>query len=152
MDRKSKKKKVVVDAEDPWGNPRIIGPGIWAVLFLMAIDAQDDTRRVFLIRFLNEVLRRLFPCHTCREHLAQQLDNVNMVDYTRDEGNISLVADKPMHLGMFYLIFRLKVGADTFASRSTHTKYTPPDINGVLQRVLKLHNSQCSSVVCMQQL
>ena len=129
--------------DDPWGNPRVIGPGIWSLYYQRALAAQTREQRELLYRVM-QLEAASFPCSTCGAHYRQALIDVGDPErYLKETGNTKKIDDEgnTLHIGMFMLVYDVMKRADG------HTGKTTPDWRSVLSRVLKLR--KCSNPVCM---
>ena len=75
-------------------NPKIIGPGAWFTIHLMAKNATTKELKDAFIVFM-ELLREYFPCKKCRKHINEYLNKNPIRDFYNIKDN------KGNDIGMF---------------------------------------------------
>jgi thiol oxidase len=61
-------------------DPKYIGPGIWVLMHIKAINAIDFTTKIDFLHFI-DYLCNYFPCDVCRMHIIQYVESNPPLNY-----------------------------------------------------------------------
>ena len=75
-------------------DPKIIGPGTWFTIHIMAMSCGDEDSCLFFIQFIKVVIES-FPCEDCRKHAAK------FIESNPPERYIHMTNDIDEYIGMF---------------------------------------------------
>ncbi len=91
-------------------DPRVIGPGTWYSIHIMAMSCEDTDSCLFFIRFVKAIITS-FPCDKCRQHAKA------FIEKHPPERYLSLTNDKDEHIGMFKWSWEFHNVANTFLEK-----------------------------------